>query len=348
MRNIVIAGAALMALTGSAMAADMPLKAPAPVVVAGGFYAWIDGSYQYITMPSYMAGAHNVTTAPFNDLHSSTQQYRPHLDGEGIRGGLGYRMGLWTFEVGGSYVSADGRESGLSTPTGLYVAFPRLNGAFGDAFNCNNFTCAVAGQLTTDYTAWTINGKIGYDLRAGMFTITPSLEVFGGTSDTDQTLAQIFLQGPGGAVNSGRYNATTSLRSTDFGARLGLGIVANVSPNWVLDAKGSVGLANRETKLTGSDVGVFTLATFNGASSISSSDSTTPFLANAEVGVGYKFAPAWTARIFGGASYDSSVARVAAPGFAGNVVTPLSTTPARVAFDSSYNYYAGAGLKFGF
>src|SRR5262249_31352466 len=44
-------------LATSASAADLtPLKAPRPVVSYNGFYAWLDGSYQSIRLPSYSLG----------------------------------------------------------------------------------------------------------------------------------------------------------------------------------------------------------------------------------------------------------------------------------------------------
>src|SRR5712691_4099814 len=147
---------------------------------------------------------------------------------------------------------------------------------------------------------------------------------------------------------AGTYAANTSLRWTDVGARAGLDVTAALTDTVTLGIGGWVGVAERYTSLSGTDVGSSTpLALFNGATAISSSASTGVFVANAEAGLAYKFSPTTIFRGFAGVNYDDKVPGITRPVYTGTLaVAPVTTTliPAGIYYARETSYYAGAGV----
>src|SRR6476661_4779556 len=94
-------------------AADMPVKAPLPAVVADGWYAWIDGSSQNIRLPTYDLGIKGSTPSNFTTAAAS---FDPRATGYGISGAIGYVLPTGSplawfgsrtrIEIDGAYVSA--------------------------------------------------------------------------------------------------------------------------------------------------------------------------------------------------------------------------------------------------
>lgn len=354
MNKHLLAAAALAALgSTSAFAADMPLKAPPIAAASGNWYFWVDGMYENVRLPSYGLGIHGIGDASFLDL-GPAQTFNQTLNGGGVRGALGYTMpgsGI-RFEVGGSYVSAKGSSSQTSTlindaaPILLSGANP--GSAIVGSFLCagiQGFTCTTAGTLSASYDAWQINGKIAVDRRFGAATISPSLAVFGGNTHNDQNLSQAFTQFLAGATfNSGTYSASTALRWTDAGARAGLDLSVPVTGALTFALGGWVGGASRTVSLSGSDVSHFSIAIFNGTSTVSAGDSRGVLLANAEVGLAYAINPIVTLRGFGGLDYDGSVPGVVGPSLTGNIGAPTARTPAGIGYAAETSYYAGGGF----
>jgi hypothetical protein len=256
------------------------------------------------------------------------------------------------FEIGGSYVSAKGSSSQTTAlpadaaPVLLNGANP--GGAILGAFLCGGtggFTCTTAGTLSASYDAWQINGKVSVDRKFGAFTVSPSLAVFGGNAHNDQNLSQTFTQIFAGApFNTGTYSASTALRWTDAGARAGLDVNVPVTGALTFALGGWVGGASRTVSLSGSDVSRFSIAAFNGTSTVLAGDSRGVLLANAEMGVAYAFNPIVTLRGFGGVNYDGSVPGVAGPSLSGNIGAPTVRTPAGIGYAAETSYYAGGGF----
>ena len=228
-----------------------------------------------------------------------------------------------------------------------------LNGAIiNDAFSCraSDFGCSVAGTLNSSYNSWQANGKAAYDGKFGLFTLTPSAALFGGTSRAGQTLSQFFSRFHtfDTVIDAGTYFASTALNWTDFGGRAGLDARIPLNGWLSVGVGGWIGVASRTTSLTGNDVAISTPLTsvFTGASTVSASATTTAFLANAEAGFAIKPVPWVTLRGFVGLNYDEKVPGISGPLFAGSQLlpSPAVTTPAGIFFARETSYYAGGGV----
>jgi hypothetical protein len=322
-------------------------KAPATVITESGYYFWLDGMYDRVRLPTYQLGLHNTAPAPpFTDM-GSVNTFDPSLNGGGIRGGIGYVMpGTGTkFELGGSYVAAKASQSQSTSSANNGVTALFLDGGgHNSAYVCSGGSiCTTAGNLSTDYAAWQLNGKVSNDWKYGSVTVTPSLAVFGGNTRVAQSLSQAFSQLPSG--NTGTYSASTTERWTDIGARIGVDINAPVTTALTVGIGGWVGGANRHTTLSGNDAAADTLAAFTGTSALSIGDSKTVLLANAEVGFAYKFTPMVAFRGFAGLNYDGSVPGIASPSFVGSLIAaPTSRTAASINYAHETSYYAGGGV----
>jgi hypothetical protein len=133
--------AVIITLIGtSALAADMAVKVPPPVVATdGGYYFWIDGMADRVRLPAYQLGLHNVSVGFPTDL-DPVQQFVPSLDGGGVRGAIGYVMPATSvkFEFGGSYAAAKESQSQLTSNSNDSVTALFLNGGGQNhAFNCD-------------------------------------------------------------------------------------------------------------------------------------------------------------------------------------------------------------------
>src|SRR2546428_11630054 len=104
----------------------LPVKAPPTAVTAesGGFYVWVDGSYQSIHLPTFNLGpaTHVGSFPPFGAGVYGGQilNLDPRVTGAGISGAVGYVLppgSFWAFgsnfriELGASYVHASGTTS---------------------------------------------------------------------------------------------------------------------------------------------------------------------------------------------------------------------------------------------
>ena len=208
--------------------------------------------------------------------------------------------------------------------------------------------CTINGNSSANYSNWQIHGRAAGDYRLGAVWFTPSLAVFGGEAHNNQSTASVLsLSQLVDPARISTYNASTSLRWTDVGARAGMDLKFDVSPWAAIGIGGWAGFASRRASLSGSDVYVDNILGFyNGASTISGiGRSTTPFLANAEAGIAVKPLPALIMRGFVGVNFDSQVPGVASPGITAFGGT---TSPAGISFGSQTSYYTGGGLTWAF
>jgi hypothetical protein len=364
MRKWILAGVALGALSSSAFAADVPgpvYKIPPNAAIStNNWYVSIDGAWQNVHLPDYALGLRAVSGPGF-DL-GVLQSFRQRQDGYLIRGAVGYMLppGTLNFlganarlEIGGLYGHASGLQTGTSG-VGPNVGTVFLNGSGTNImFFCNApvFSCTAASSQDTEYSNWQVHGKVAGDHRFDIVTATPSLALFGGSARNNQSLAQSFTQFLGGAVNNtGTYNASTSMRWTDVGVRAGLDVKLDLTSSVAVGVGGFAGFARRNVSFSGADIGTDTLGgtVLTGASTIATSANVTPFIANLEGGVAWKWLPTLTVRGFVGLNYDSKVPGIVSPSFAGPIGLGPTRSPAGVSFQSEKSYYAGGGVNWVF
>jgi len=340
-----------------AVAADVtPVYKARPAVVTEGWYVWADGMYERVNLPAYSLGFRSVANVAGLPDAGIQQSFDPHLNGAGVRGGIGHIVPGTSFrlEAGASFVGASGSTSQATVAASNDAALFLLNGSGQVAFFCTGvvFACTTNGTLSTSYTAWQANGKVLYDWKYGAVTVTPFGAIFGGTSRARQTLTQSFTQiriATGAVENAGTYVADTTLRWTDVGARVGLETSVALAPAWTVGISGWVGAAGRNTHFTGTDAGGSTpLPIFNGVSFIGTSDTRNVVLANAEAGFAYRVFPAVVLRGFAGLNYDNRVPGITGPSYTGNVNTPTTRTPASIYYRHETSYYAGGGVLWTF
>ena len=346
--------AAISPAATNAYAADWPVKAPRGVAVGEhGFYAWLDGSYQRVNLPNYSLGFQRYFG---NNSSGIIDSFDVHPSGGGIAGGIGYLlpytpMSPWfgsdlRLEVAGSWIGATATQTAghrFVQPSGGSVIPVLLNGTFGFQ-TCGvaaGVVCQTNSSLHTDYTNWQISGRIASDYRFGIVTMTPSLGLFGGNVQYDQTLAQTLASSVGPSPIL--YNAATSLHWTDLGGRLGLEGKVAIHPWVTLGLGGWVGWTDRWIDFAGNDS--FSIPGVTLTSSIAESATKTAFLANLEASVMVRPTPAWMARAFIGLNYDDSVPGISTPS---KIVGSPSGTPSGIFYAKETSYYAGGGAAYSF
>lgn len=341
---VLIATVSAVALTQVASAADMPVKAPPTAVVAssGGVYVWVDGSYQSVPLPTFDLGFKFSSAAGNPDL-GSAQSFDPTATGGGVSGAIGFFV-PWLYptariEIGGGYIHASDNQSGTA---GAFPSATQLVSGRVVDFGCVP-GCNFASTLNTTFTSWNINAKGAIDFRSGTVVWSPYLQVFGGRSKNDQDFRQSFASAPASAVGvAPQYLATSDLHWTDWGARLGLDVNV-LFGQFVFGLGGNVGVADRSASLSANDSYV---AAFNSA--VSATSNITPFLANAEVNVGYRLLPGATFKAFVGLNYDSAVPGISRPTYAGPAAFNLQGAPAGIKHESETSWYAGGRLVMNF
>lgn len=349
---VVIAAGVNAGIGSASLAADLP-AAPvyktAPVVGESGWYAFEDGMYERVRLPSFALGFHNASSS-IVDL-GPVSSFDPRLQGGGARGGLGYQVhgSQLRFELGGSYVKAGDTQTRGGAESFPGAAPVLLNGTVGGGApsfcigrNNVSVSCATTGTLRDNYDSWQVDGKIAYDMQwLGAVSVSPFAALFGGSSRNNQEFGQSRTATVGGVVaNTDTYAASTSLTWNDFGGRIGLEAAAPVT-DWVTwSFTGSVGVVDRMVSLTGSDVATLTaLGATNSA--ISSTGTTAAVRANVESGFAVRPLPSVTLRAFGGANFDSRVPGISSPSFAPGLA---GATPAAINYSQETSYYAGGGV----
>jgi hypothetical protein len=334
----------------AAYAAAIPVYKAPPTAATHGVYLWVDGSWEQVNLPDVALGLRNVGLSAPQD-NGAQHSLRQRLNGGGVRGGVGYNLpgSNLRAELGASYLRADGSNSAASAPSpGIGVQL--LSGATGPGFfGCAGTfpACSTTAALTSDITAWQLSGKLAYDWRVGAVLLSPSLALFGGHTNSHQTLSETFSRTSMGffAAQTGSYAASTALGWTDFGGRIGLDANIDVNSWLTLGAGGYVGVASRTASLSGSDVASSAPTDiFNGTSAVSAGASTTAFVANGEVGAAVRVTPLAVIRGFAGVNFDNRTPGISSPSFTGFFAAPTSTTAAGILFNSQTSYYAGGGL----
>jgi hypothetical protein len=363
MKKLAIVVAVVASIGTPVFAADMAVKAPPTLIykapaaaVVDDWYVSADGMYENVKLPSSSLGWHGTNGGL--DV-GPLQTYKDGLGGGGGRYAIGYFVpsSAYRLELGGSYLSASGSSSQLraSQPGENWLPV-LLNGVApvgaGGGFNCAGgffaISCTVSGVHHTGYDSWQLFGKAAYDWKFNTATVTPSLAVFGGTTNENQELTQLFTQQTAIVLHTGNYAAATRLNWSDVGARAGLdaSVPLTVMPALAFAVSGWIGFAERHVSLTGSDSGSDTL--FGSyASAIATNNDRITLLANLEAGLAYKVTSNVTVRGFAGVNFDDKVPGISTPGYGGDVLgqTPI---PAQINFSAETNYYGGGGFMWRF
>jgi len=349
-----IAAASAIALAPTAHAADLPAKAPllpAAIQSQAGPYIRVDGAYESIPLPTYNIGSQRAASVAPLVLLGPIQSYDQRVTGASVAGGIGYVFPHGTFwgdrfrvELNAKITHATESQSGRNLATQIM----RSNLA-GAAVNSSGSGFLQLSNLSTEYQAWQTGLMAATDFRFGAVSLTPSVTVFGGRSYVVQDFFEVSADLAGNPSPVESYSATSSLRWTDVGAKLGLDARTDLTPSFGVGLKGSVGFAARDVNLRASDAPGFILSLFFPPATIDTDANTVPFLANAEASIFVK-SPSSNAvlRVFGGLNYDSRVPGISAP----VIVSPVPGTPgipAGIKFEAETSYYAGGGLllKFG-
>lgn len=351
MTKLFLGGVALAALVSATAVANAQSSGP-PVVLANGLYLSVDGGWQQVKLPTYAIGIRSATIAGIVTDLGPVSAFSQRFDGYNIHGLIGYRIFTNArIELGGHYAHASGAQNSdalLNAVNGVsQISFLDGLSPSGTLFLCSPaVNCRVTAAQSTNHSNWQLNGRFATDFRSGPATLTPSVVVFGGQGRVNQTLDQAFAQLVAGG-NTGTYSATTSLKWTDVGVKLGMNADLDVNAWLTVGLGGYVGAVHRSARLNGSDVGTDTVAgvaVFDGASTVSASAISRAWVANTEAHATFKVMQNIALRVFGGLNYDSGVPGVSTPGF----VIGTTSTPAGIKFQSFTTYYAGGGAIWAF
>lgn len=329
----------------------MPIKAPPKAVMSStsGLYLWADGSYQSINLPTFALGW-RTTVFPSVSYTNYANSFDPRPTGYGISGGIGYvfQNNIWPswmgrdvrFEIGGSYVQANDRQSGTG-PSVLEHASQAVNGATSGNVLCAAL-CFSSAQLQTDYDSWRINGKIAGDHHVLGMTVTPSMALFGGRTNVDQRLSQSLINTALGPLANQDYVASSALHWTEWGAKVGLDTTVPLGNGGLaLGLGGNIGLAHRNVSLSASNQAAQAALP---ASTLNAEANKGAFLANAETSLIYRPNQAVSFRAFVGLNYDSDVPGIEGPVPPATFIAGVQATPASIKYESETSYYAGGGL----
>jgi outer membrane immunogenic protein len=192
-----LAAVAVLGFTSVASAADMPVKAPAPIVAPlynwTGPYIGIAGGYGWGHSNQTDPG---IPTCPPGEINLGDGCFTPIADGNytlsgGVIGGtIGYNWqnGPWVFGIEGDYSWADisgssnvcGASSGIPHPCGSKIeSLGTLRGRIGYAMGATgNWLPYVTGGLAVgEVNAWdSLTPASGSDFRAG-WTVGGGVEV---------------------------------------------------------------------------------------------------------------------------------------------------------------------------
>lgn len=200
-------------IAGSAVAADLPVKAPSPVPMAPPVYnwtgwylggnigaAWMDNDARWDPLPSPIAFGSNTQTADLSDTSFIG----------GVHGGFNWQFApQWVLGIEGDWSWTDLSESQSSIWTNPAPPPPTSS------------TSQTTLGTKFDWVA-TIRGRIGY-----LWTPTVLTYFTGGVSwgHADFTASA--------TRTSNGYNASTSFSDTSTGYVLGGGIEWMFTPNWI-------------------------------------------------------------------------------------------------------------------
>lgn len=319
---------------------------------AAGFYVWVDSSLQAINLPNYGVGLVRADFFTGNAI-GPLDTFKARASGIGVDAAAGYVFRNGTLapllgsnvrvELGGAHIGADARQDATgfvdgTSPAHDALAYQMLNGFVNSGLGCIG-PCDYRTSLATDYAATEVKLRATSDFTFSSVTLSPSLEVFAGHARNDQSLTTMLSFG-----TSPAYHADTSLRWTDWGARLGLQGKLDVTPWLAFGLGGKIGFASRDVDFSGSDVQTNNFGLVETTSAISRRADTTALLANVEASLTARAAPNIVVRAFTGLNFDSHVPGIAPATYAGSYAPPQQGNPAGITFSGETSYYVGLGV----
>jgi len=219
MKGLLAIGIALAALTtGSAMAADLGVKAPVmkapPLPTWNGFYIGVDGGYGWATG--------NVTEDPFQSFPGSTvippAAFSQTLDGAifGVHAGFNFQVATFVLGVEGDF---DG--SGINNSSQVVLPDP-LNGSGGTATD---------GFMAHQDIRWlaSARARLGVPLGSSLLYVTG-----GGAWESLRTNVLLSADTAGGVYSE---SGAASFTSTKSGYVVGAGYEWMINPNWIARAE---------------------------------------------------------------------------------------------------------------
>jgi outer membrane immunogenic protein len=216
MKKLAIVGAALT-FAGTAYAADMPLKAPAPYVPVDtwtGFY--IGGDIGYLG--SRDTTAWNPLPSPVA-FGANAQTGSNRISGAmgGVHGGYDWQFATsWVAGIEGDFSAV---AAGSGTGNQLWIANPGGTAIPGTFTSTNTNLESLA----------TVRGRLGY-------LLTPNLMAYG-TGGGAWGRVEYSAQATNGLAGAALYNAQTAFTTNSNGWVAGGGIEWLVSGHWMLRAE---------------------------------------------------------------------------------------------------------------
>jgi outer membrane immunogenic protein len=241
LRRTLLASAGVMALTGAALAADLPSRAPPPVYLPPPpIFTWT-GLYVGINAGGTWSNNNHVNTATADEFGNpalgggpafgvasaalATASVPAKIDGFIGGGQIGYN-----YQFANSFVvGLEADIQGIAASNGSHLVFSQATVA---GFEGNPIDQNLSASRRLDYLG-TVRGRLG-------FTITPTLLVYGtgglayGQTKSSTSITQIVESAP---ALPNHYSSFGSFSNTRVGWTAGGGVEWLFAPNWSIKAE---------------------------------------------------------------------------------------------------------------
>jgi outer membrane immunogenic protein len=240
LRRTLLASAGAMALTGAALAADLPSRAPPPVYLPPPpIFTWT-GLYVGLNAGGTWSNNNTVNTATADVFGNpalggpafgvasaalATASVPAKIDGFIGGGQIGYN-----FQFANSWVvGLEADIQGIAASNGSTLVFRQ---AFVPTFPLNPIDQNLSSRRRLDYIG-TVRGRLG-------FTITPTFLVYGtgglayGQTKSSTSITQIVESDP---ILPNHYSSFGSFSNTRVGWTAGGGVEWLFAPNWSVKAE---------------------------------------------------------------------------------------------------------------
>ena len=225
MKKLFLCAAALgvTAMASSAMAADLPLKAPPPEVWNWtGFYAGVNVGYGWASDPTTLTDTTSTTLTRVNDADTTpifiplgtttaaaagSGNINPRGWVGGIQGGYNWQSNAFVYGLEGDF---------------------QISGQSGTATICDTPGCPLGSGIATDSfkMPWfgTLRGRIG-------FTPSPTWLLYATGGLAVAEIQTSVTEGPVGGGAGGTFFGTSTTRA---GFAIGGGVETALAPRWTL------------------------------------------------------------------------------------------------------------------
>jgi outer membrane immunogenic protein len=202
-RKFLLSTAAIAALSTTALAADLPSRAPPPVYIPPPAFTW-SGVYIGATL-GYAEGYHNFTDLGYADFGGSINEQSAGLIGGGTLG-INFQQGSLVY----------GLETDFSGLTNKYTRNEYYNGSY---YLDDRYGTGKLGWLGT------VRGRIGLAVDRTLFYFTAGF-AYANVHNNRGYNETFYGEGADGyAWNSNK---------TDFGWVAGVGLEYALTPNWTI------------------------------------------------------------------------------------------------------------------